>query len=595
MVAACDQPPGFVATGGDCDDSAVEVHPGVVDRCNGLDDNCDGRVDEPSADLLKTCPPLEGGEPSACTPQGCLYRCDDGYADEDGEREAARACGCLLSDATRVVSRRRQRRLRVALCDAPRRLRGPAGFVDNAADCDDSDASIQPDAAEVCDGRDNDCDGSINEDDGALLGSCPTLSHATLVRCGSQTTGESYDLGCVYACAAGFQDTNSDLPRGHLFYDDASPDPATLYRSDGCECASGDVVTWYRDIDGDGFGRPESTRLACEPPEGYVRVGSDCNDNNRDINTNAAEDCHDQTDNDCDGYVDNCCDCRNPIDECANTTCYRPGRSCNDLAPCDAGYACQRNRCVCADLATCGVRCESDAECQAETQQCDTTRGVCRPLLPCIADSMCDEGEVCRCDNPFGEGEVTHPAQCSSYTGRAATCAAPPAQGARAVGESCNADAECSTLLCEGGLCLQPCQRNAECASEELRCTTGSGSRLGCRAASPCMSCDGADQRCRYGSCQTFGSAGLCATTADCEGGASCVVSRFLSQGGDSSCYPLRDRFSGMAAACEDDEILVGDFEGYCLRFGACWESADCPEGYTCRAGICAGRQLGAF
>ncbi|MBN2798201.1 MAG: putative metal-binding motif-containing protein, partial [Deltaproteobacteria bacterium] len=34
-------------------------------------------------------------------------------------------------------------------------------------DCDDDDAGVNPDADEVCDGRDNDCDGEV--DDGVTL------------------------------------------------------------------------------------------------------------------------------------------------------------------------------------------------------------------------------------------------------------------------------------------------------------------------------------------------------------------------------------------------------------------------------------------
>src|SRR5262249_52741606 len=34
-----------VPTGEDCDDTRADVHPGAVERCNGVDDDCDGLVD----------------------------------------------------------------------------------------------------------------------------------------------------------------------------------------------------------------------------------------------------------------------------------------------------------------------------------------------------------------------------------------------------------------------------------------------------------------------------------------------------------------------------------------------------------------------
>ena len=62
-------------------------------------------------------------------------------------------------------------------------------------------------------------------------------------------------------------------------------------------------ASFFADDDGDGFGRDSSDLLACEAPEGYVSVGGDCDDNNRDVYPGAEEVC-DGADNNCDGAAD---------------------------------------------------------------------------------------------------------------------------------------------------------------------------------------------------------------------------------------------------------------------------------------------------
>jgi hypothetical protein len=37
---------GYTENQGDCNDSNGDIHPGTAEVCNGLDDNCDGRIDE---------------------------------------------------------------------------------------------------------------------------------------------------------------------------------------------------------------------------------------------------------------------------------------------------------------------------------------------------------------------------------------------------------------------------------------------------------------------------------------------------------------------------------------------------------------------
>ena len=111
---------GFTVVQGDCDDDEPRVHPGAVEACDALDNDCSGQVDD-----------LEEGstEPGA----EVLYydRDDDGYGLEYAETRCA---------------------------DPDQRL----GLVDNNLDCDDSNVDLRPDALEWCDGVDNDCDGVVD-------------------------------------------------------------------------------------------------------------------------------------------------------------------------------------------------------------------------------------------------------------------------------------------------------------------------------------------------------------------------------------------------------------------------------------------------
>lgn len=72
----------------------------------------------------------------------------------------------------------------------------------------------------------------------------------------------------------------------------------------GDETDASDVVTYYEDKDGDGWGISGVTVDACEPPEGYAAEPDDCNDDDADFYPGAPEtDCSDPNDYNCDGSV----------------------------------------------------------------------------------------------------------------------------------------------------------------------------------------------------------------------------------------------------------------------------------------------------
>lgn len=166
-------------------------------------------------------------------------------------------------------------------------------------DCDDTNAAVNPDATEVCDEDDNNCDHQTDEgcntwyldQDQDGFGDPDVTSVATTQPEGYvNVAGDCDDLNKnINPSATEVCDEVDNNCDGHID-----------------ESTSEDALTWYADVDQDGYGSAVVTAQSCEQPTGFTASSDDCDDTNGTINPAASEQC-DQLDNDCDGKVDDNC------------------------------------------------------------------------------------------------------------------------------------------------------------------------------------------------------------------------------------------------------------------------------------------------
>jgi large repetitive protein len=266
-VTQCEMPSGYVEDWTDCNDDNAAINPAATEVCDGdnVDEDCDEMADDADSSV----------DVSSMT---------DWYVDDDDDG---------YGDPPSVLT----------ACDDE-----SGQLVDNGADCDDSNAAINPVASEVCDGSDNDCDGMTDDDDSSTDVSSMSTFYADA---DEDTFGDSSVSATMCNMPSGYVVDGSDCNDG-----DSAINPVAIEVCDSVDndCdgmtddadASTDVSTmstWYADSDADTFGNASSSAMACSQPSGYVSDATDCDDTAPSVYPGATESCN-LIDDDCDGSAD---------------------------------------------------------------------------------------------------------------------------------------------------------------------------------------------------------------------------------------------------------------------------------------------------
>jgi len=555
----------------DCKPLDAKVYPFSPEGCDGLDNDCDGAVDEASCDDGNLC------TDDVCNPAlGCQHPFNSDPCTDSNP--------CTLDDH--------------------------CAFGECAGQfmsCDDNNPCTQ-----------NSCDPKIGCTFSYLGGQCDDGNPCT-----------KNDV-CMQGLCAGVADDKcqclSDIDCKP--YEDGDMCNGTLKCEKGtnqCVVNPDSVPSCTLPPGSDPF----CAKAQCNPATGKCEAaptnnGQVCNDANLcTVNEiciagkceGAPKDCADAN-----GCTDDSCD---PAGGCLHTYNSNP---CDDGNPCTLGDACQGGVCVAGGAVPCddGNPCTTDA--CAQGQGCVHTNNT----LPCNDKNACTQTDTCAngictgtnpllCDDAnYCTNDFCDPATGCKYTYNEAPCndgnkctTGDLCQGGTCVGSglmTCNDFNPCTTDSCDPdggcvyGLNTLPCDDKNACTTKDA-CATGvcTGEAVSCADGNTCTS-DACDP---LSGCTFAPVAGPCDDGNPCTVGDSCQLGK-CQAGNSISCDDgnpcTKDTCAGNGVCshsnldgvgCDDvNECTVNDVcvGGQCLGQGnpsCCLKDADCDDGNQCTKDTC--------
>ncbi len=293
----------------DCDDFNAAIHNGAAEVCNGIDDNCDGMVDEGftntdgdgMADCLDpdddndgvldgndNCPLVSNFDQANNDGDSMGDACDPDD-DNDGDPDAtdcedfnaaiytgaAEVCNGIDDDCDATVDEGFSNFDNDGMADCVDPDDDNDGDPD-ATDCDNFNSSVNQNATEACNGIDDDCDGLTDE-------SFPNFDGDDVADCVDPDDDNDGDLD-VTDC----NDFNAAISHNATEACNGIDDDCDALTDEGFSNFDGDGMADCVDPDDDNDGDPDVT---------------DCNDFNAAVKHGATEVCN-GVDDDCDGVTD---------------------------------------------------------------------------------------------------------------------------------------------------------------------------------------------------------------------------------------------------------------------------------------------------